>query len=191
MIKVLVLSILLFIGNISNGADPCRIIPFILDKEGGYFKEEDTYKGIMYDPTWKKYYGNTRERFLKMDENDWGWIFSHEFWLRMRGYDIEDQKVAESIADWAFNSGTTQVARSVDRILQLPNDGKFDETTISAINNAKPSWLWAEINKERIKFYVGLGDSKPSKYKKFVTGWNNRVVSLLIYQHYAPENICY
>lgn len=187
MKKFLITLLLLYSTYILSGADYCRVVPFILRAEGGYFKSEDTYKGVMYNPTWIKYFGYTRGRFLQMEENDWGYIFAHEFWEPMRGYDIEDQKVAESLADWAYNSGVTQVAKTTDRILGLPVDGKFDDATIKAINEAKAGWLWGEINKERIKFYIYLGDSKPEKYKKFVTGWNSRVINLLVFQYHAPE----
>lgn len=189
--RKLLLFLFLFLGlNTLYSADYCRIVPYILDKEGGYFKKEDTFKGIMYTPTWKKYFGDTRARFLKMDESDWGYIFSQEFWLKFRGYDIQDEKVAEVIADWSFNAGVTQVAKTVDKILGLSIDGQFDDATIKAINEAKPSWLWAELNKERIEFYVNLGYSNPNKYRKFVKGWNNRTISLIIYQYYAPDNSC-
>lgn len=190
MRKLLFLIYLLLSLNVRS-ADYCRVVKFVLEKEGGFFKDENTYKGIMYEPTWVQYFGKTYDRFLRMDDGDWAYIFARGYWEPIRGDEINDLKVAESIADWSFNAGITLTAKKVDKILGLPQDGKFDDATIKAINEAKPSWLWAEINKERVKFYVSLGWSNPSKYRKFVDGWNSRVISLIIFQHYAPENICY
>jgi lysozyme family protein len=190
MKRILAIVFLLITLQLKS-ADYCRVVQFLYSAEGGYFKAEDTYKGIMYNPTWITYFGeNQRERFLKMDESDWGYIFSQGYWKQIDGYNINDQKVAESIADWAFNAGISAVAKKVDKILGLPKDGKFDKATIDAINRTDSTWLWTEISKERAKFYIGLGDSNPSKYKKFVIGWVNRVINLLTFQATQEADFC-
>lgn len=183
--RYLILAILFLILSQSYCADCCRIIPLILKHEGGlaHLPEGTTNRGVIYEKTWVFYFGETYDRFLAMSDSDWGYIFKKGYWDKIKGDSIQNQEVAEILADWVWMSGTVTPTKKVQKILGIPQTGRFDSNTLSKVNRANGYWLWQEIAKERFKFIANLAVYQPTKFAQFVNGWLNRMTNIIFEQH--------
>ncbi|WP_299835493.1 glycosyl hydrolase 108 family protein [uncultured Tenacibaculum sp.] len=105
-------------------------------------------------------------------------IFKNEFWDRIKGDQIQSQKVAEIITDHAINAGVgaaakvTQMAlRSLGRNIKV--DHSIGNVTLNAINATSEKALFEKIAQERIKDYENMED-----FKSFGRIWTKRVYDL-------------
>lgn len=180
-----VIILLLSISLSARSADHCRIVPFIKRWEAGlaHLPEGTTNKGIIYETTWIYYFGKTYDRFLAMSDEDWGYIYKKGYWDKIKGDSIQSQEVAEILADWVWMSGTVTPTKKVQKVLGIPQTGRFDSFTLARVNKANGDWLWQEIAKERFKFIANLGIYQPTKFAQFVNGWLNRMTNM-IYEQY-------
>jgi lysozyme family protein len=173
-------------------ADYKKIIPFILQWEGGSGNDPDdaggyTVKGVTIG-TWKlKGYDNDHDGDIdaadlsKMTMEQWGMIFKYQFWNRVQGDSIKDQRMANMLVDWVWNSGSyaTKAAQTVLNKLgnNLVVDGVFGQKTVNALNSVSPVDFCKLYHETRILFYEGLAARKPTQ-KKFLKGWKNRANAL-------------
>lgn len=180
---ILLFSLFLLHNNLKS-ADYCRIVPWIKKWEAGlaHLPEGTTNRGVIYEKTWIYYFGNTYDRFLIMSDDDWGYIFKNGYWDRIKGDSIQNQEVAELLADWVWMSGTKTPTKKVQKVLGLPQTGTFDSKTLSKINKSNGRWLWEELVKERFKFITNLVADKPDNYRQFLNGWINRQTDMVFYQ---------
>lgn len=89
-------------------------------------------------------------------------FYREEFWMKMKGEWIKDQKVANQIYDFFVNAGKNAI-KVLQRELGVDADGIFGEKTLEAVNNAEN--LNARLLEKRIAYYKSL--NKP----KFEKGW--------------------
>jgi lysozyme family protein len=99
---------------------------------------------------------------------------------------INNQSVADILFDWFVNSGNASVSTTaketygIDEILNdkfhknIPRDGKYDPTTINAINSTNPVDLYNEVKNQRLQFYKAILAKDPTQ-KIFKDGWFNRI----------------
>lgn len=99
-------------------------------------------------------------------------FYREEFWNLIRGDEIIYQSVANSIFDFAVNSGVWKAVTSVQGILRLSKDGVFGAKTLNAVNN-KGEGFNHEICAERARFLRKVAE-KPGQ-AKFLVGWLRRV----------------
>lgn len=112
--------------------------------------------------------------------------FYQGLWDRNFFGKIANQDVANILFDWFVNSGSnafdTKPAETfgVQEILndrfgkRIAADGAMGPETVNAINSVDPSNLYAEIKKERQRFYDFLVRRDPTQ-QKFYDGWINRL----------------
>lgn len=174
-------------------ADYKKIIPFILKWEGGLSKNKDdvyaknpvpngtgyhTNKGITW-VVFSSYFGNTtatQERFMKMSSEDWGIIFKHLFWDAIKGDNIQSQKVADILVNWAWGSGVRIPSVQIQQIVGVTADGNIGPKTIAAINAMDEKDLVTKLKQKNISFYEVLTTNP--KYSMFRKGWFNRLNDL-------------
>lgn len=106
-------------------------------------------------------------------------LFKNEFWDKIRADEIQNQGVAEMIADHAINANPRVTTKMVQRTLnryfgtQLTVDGVVGTNTIVAINSVNQEKLLFRIGQERLEYYESLDD-----YKYFAKSWDSRVYTL-------------
>lgn len=106
-------------------------------------------------------------------------IFRTDYWNRVRG-DALPAGLDYAAADFAFNSGSGQAVKDLQRSLiaigAQPGaaDGKMGSKTLSAINDAFQSWGEDKVINaymdRRLTFMKGLSD-----WGTFKKGWTNRI----------------
>ena len=168
-------------------ADHKHIVPFILSAEGGYVnnssdKGGETNRGITYE-VWKKYFGDTHDRFMSMSQEDWGLIYYNEYWCKILGDKINSQRIADCIADWCFNSGRYYPEKDIQEVLNaqfgkhLTADGVPGRQTIDSINSCDEEIEYNAIIQRHID-YVNNIVKNDSSQKIFLQGWLNRIENL-------------
>lgn len=161
-------------------ADYRKLIPFILQFEGGYVNDPadsggPTNKGVTLN-TFRSVYGRAKtiNDLKHMTDNEWRHIFKSLYWDKCKADDIADQSIANLLVDWAYNSGTSLAIRHIQRIVGVNADGIMGNITLSAINRHSPLPLFVALKKDRIAFFNVTAQKNPRK-KKFLKGWLNRV----------------
>lgn len=170
-----------------------KIVPFILQAEGGYVDDKDdmggaTNKGVTWK-TWCSLFdaSTTHDRFMIMSAEDWTFIFKNLYWNQIMGDQINSQKVADVIVDWAYNSGRHTASVDIQDILihifgeHLDEDGVFGAATIKAINEQDADKLFDDIIQKRLDFYNQICISHPTN-QKFLQGWKNRITNLIKFE---------
>ena len=163
-------------------ADYRKLIPFILQFEGGYVNDPadsggPTNKGVTLN-TFRSVYGRAKtiNDLKHMTDNEWRHIFKSLYWDKCKADDIADQSIANLLVDWAYNSGTSLAIRHIQRIVGVNADGIMGNITLSAINKRSPLPLFGALKQDRIAFLNTTAQKNPRK-KKFLKGWLNRVNS--------------
>jgi lysozyme family protein len=180
-------------------ADAKKIVPFILKWEAGTSKNPNdtaanfpvpdgtgvhTNKGITWG-AWQAVNGGSLEsikRFYAMSENDWWPIFKFQYWDQIGGDNINSQRIADILANWAWASGTSVPVIAVQKVLGIKTDGIAGKKTVAAINASNEADTFNKLKAENIAFFQKLG--KLDKFKMFLKGWNNRLSDL--YKNYVP-----
>lgn len=162
-------------------ADFSKYAPKLLKFEGGYVNHPDdpggpTCKGVTL-ATYRAYCG--QEKTVKDLQNisfgTWEKIMKDLYWDRVKGDEIENQSLAEIIADWAVNSGLTGVMK-MQEVVGCKPDGIVGPITLSLINTSDAEQLFDRIWKARQQYYINIVKRNPKK-KVFMAGWMNRLNS--------------
>lgn len=96
------------------------------------------------------------------------------FWNKMNGDKIQDQKVANFIFDWFVNSGRTAL-KYIQRSIGIEDDGIVGAKTIETINN-HGSELVETLKMIRVDLVKNIVKNNPSQ-KMFLGGWLARINS--------------
>lgn len=161
-------------------------MPLVRDHEGGYAnvpgdRGGETYAGISrrFHPGWAGWAAVDAAKTLRWNEivpaaePHVGPFYELNYWRKVKGDQIEDQRVANFIFDWYVNSGTWAILH-VQRELGLHDDAIVGPKTIAAINAAGPA-LFDRLKAKRIAFLRNL--AKAPSQKKFLAGWLRRIES--------------
>jgi len=157
----------------------------VLQLEGGYVnhpmdKGGPTKYGVILS-TWKQYGydkdndGDIDAEDIKLlSEDDARYIAKKIFWDFFQSDSIHNQSIAEFIVDWGYNSGRTTVAKKVQKLVNVPEDGVIGTQTLNAINSTEQSTLFEALHVERINFLNNIVKNNP-RQAVFHEGWMNRV----------------
>lgn len=108
------------------------------------------------------------DKFYKCDE-----------WDTILGDQIENQSVANFLADWEVNAGETAAVQHAQRLLRVNPDGKMGPLTLEALNKTVGiigSSFFDELQQARIDFYMDIVKAHPAK-QKFLNTWVRRTNS--------------
>jgi lysozyme family protein len=116
------------------------------------------------------------EDIKKLSEDDAKYIAKKFFWDYFRADFILNESVAQFIVDWGYNSGRKTVAKIVQRLLGIDDDGIVGPQTLTALNCADQEKLFSKLIIERKVFLNNIIKRRPEKIV-FYDGWMNRVNS--------------
>lgn len=164
--------------------------PFLSSWEGGYTNNRndrggETYRGVTA-ATWAAYCKKQgiSTPLKKMTQAQWADIMRSGYWDAVRASDLRSQSVANQVADFAVNAGTSRAARTLQQAVNeathtatLKVDGVIGAKTIAAANALNPSTLYWTYRELRTAYYRDLAAKNP-KQKTFLNGWLRRVSAL-------------
>lgn len=165
----------------------------VLSHEGGYVNDPDdlggeTYKGIARNSngSWlgwkiidkykidKSFPGNLAsnvnlQQFVEK-------FYLESFWLPLKADQIQNQTSADSVFDFAVNSGLTTSVRLVQSIVGTKTDGVIGEQTLNKINSIDFGYFQAALTVAKMEYYMNIIRRRPTS-KKFLLGWISRSLS--------------
>lgn len=153
--------------------------PLLHRLEKGFVNDPDDNGGATMDgvtlATYRQFYGESKtvEDLKNITWNEWCHIMKAGYWDKCKADDIDDQCVAELIADWCVNSGLAGLRR-VQEIIGARPDGIAGPITLSLINSSDSQALFKRILLAREQWFRKIVQNNPSK-KKFLKGWLNRL----------------
>ena len=156
-----------------------KYAPKLLQLEGGFVNHPEDKGGItncgITLETFRSFLGQdkTVKDLQSMSYGTWCHIIKTGYWDKCKADKIENQSLAELIADWCVNSGTTAIRR-VQEIAGCKPDGIVGPITLSLINSSDPMSLHERIWNARHQHYINIVKRNPSQ-KVFMNGWMNRL----------------
>ena len=164
-------------------ANSSKLIPFILQWEGGFVNDPDdlggaTNKGITIGTfiEYKKRKGQkapTVDDLKNISDEEWHDVFKSLYWDKWKADEIENQSVANILVDWVWASGSHGIKRP-QRLLGVKADGIVGKRTIAAVNAMDAATLFKMIKDDRAKFIDEICKARP-KNEKYRKGWMNRI----------------
>jgi lysozyme family protein len=171
------------------------LIPVIFRWEGGYANDPrdrggETYKGVARNahPTWEGWKIVDAEKARmggKLPKNYFiqnpaldamvEGLAKRIYWDFFKADQIKSQEIAEIIVDWGWASGTVTAAKQVQRLLGVPDDGRFGEVTLKKLNAGNPEKMFNAIQQARIRFVENIVKNNPSQ-AVYLKGWKNRIL---------------
>lgn len=164
-------------------ANSSKLIPFILQWEGGFVNDPDdlggaTNKGITIG-TFAEYKKRKGQKAPTVDDlknisgADWHDVFKSLYWDRWKADEIKNQSVANILVDWVWASGSHGIKRP-QRLLGVKADGIVGKQTVAAVNAMDAATLFKMIKDDRAKFIDEICRARP-KNEKYRKGWMNRI----------------
>lgn len=165
----------------------------VLSHEGGYVNDPDdlggeTYKGIARNShsSWlgwviidqhknKPDFPHSLEANTKLQDSVEQFYFG-TFWKPLNAEQIQNQTSADSVFDFAVNSGLTTSARLVQSIVGAKIDGCVGEITLNKINSMDFGHFQAALTVAKMEYYMNIIRKRPTS-KKFLLGWISRSLS--------------
>jgi len=166
----------------------------LIKNEGGWTNDLDdsggeTFKGIArkYNELWLGWKiidgmkNNNKEKFLaNLRENKKldGLVedfYKVNYWNKIRAGEINNQKIAESIFDFAVNAGIKTSVSLAQKVIDASSDGIIGEKSIRKLNSFSESGFINNFALEKIKRYVSITE-KNKKNRKFFFGWIRRTL---------------
>ena len=103
-------------------------------------------------------------------------IYLENYWKKILGSSIKNQKVANEILDIVVNMGVKGGVKLVQQVVGSYVDGIFGPHTLEAVNSIDDEELFmCKLKMARIREYVDLCN-KESMYREYLRGWLNRVL---------------
>lgn len=145
-----------------------------LGHEGGYVNDPD-------DPGGETKYGISKRAYPDLDiaamtAPEARLIYKADYWYKIKGDEIDDQGVANTLFDAAVNIGVRPACRLAQKALGLDDDGIIGPVSMAVMNYADPSTFINAFAVERTRYYIGIVERRPTS-RKYLLGWIKRVVA--------------
>lgn len=101
------------------------------------------------------------------------YFYQNTEWHSIDGDQINNQSIANFIADWGVNAGMSVPIKHAQAILGVNIDGKIGLQTVTAINNADGASFYQQMKQARIKFYNDVILAHPED-RPFLNDWIDR-----------------
>lgn len=159
----------------------------MIANEGGYGNDPDdpggeTYKGIARKMH-SKWNGWTTVDLLKRQsgfpanldkdaelQQDVSNFYRTVFWDPLKGDQMNNQEVANSIFDFAVNAGLSTSASLAQMVIGAKADGVIGPQTIASLNAFDPEHFLAAFTVAKIARYVTIVKKRPTS-RKYFYGW--------------------
>ena len=106
-------------------------------------------------------------------------IYRRDWWDKIHADQLPGA-AAFQLWDFAVNAGITRAVISLQRAVEVADDGKLGPRTLAAVNAMPVPDVIARLNAERLDFYASL-----STWPTYGKGWARRVAGNL---RYAAED---
>ena len=164
-------------------ADMNKLVPIILNFEGGYVNDKadkggatnhgitiETFRLLGADNDGD---GDIDVRDLQMiTEDQWKKIF-RIYWNRWKADQINNQSIANILVDWVWASGKFGITIP-QRLLGLQTDGIVGKITLEAVNSADGKVFFDSIRQARLDYVNNIIYRNPM-WRKFEKGWKRRI----------------
>jgi lysozyme family protein len=142
--------------------------------EGGYVNHPDDPGGeTIYGITKAVARANGYDGPMKEMPLRWAYDIYKAKYAKPVWYDSIEAGKDFSILDYGINSGPSRPIRVAQAICRLPQTGKMDPTTVTAINACNPETFINTMNDERLVFMKSLKGG--AMWQTFGKGWGSRV----------------
>jgi lysozyme family protein len=165
----------------------------VLSHEGGYVNDPDdlggeTYKGIARNSHGSWYgwflidqYKNKPDFPCSLEANSKLQVsveqfYFDTFWKPLNAEQVQNQTSADSVFDFAVNSGLSTSARLVQSIVGTKIDGCIGEITLNKINSMDFGYFQSALTVAKMEYYMNIIRKRPTS-KKFLLGWISRSLS--------------
>lgn len=134
-----------------------------------------TYAGISrkFHPTWPGW------RFIDGGQTPPTDIvrsfYRTEFWDFIRGDQIKEQAIADSLYDFSINAGQNTAVKLAQVVLGVTPDGTVGPKTLEAINKEEVDYFRLSFGMAKITRYRDIV-VKDRTQVKWLVGWINRVI---------------
>ncbi len=157
----------------------------MIRNEGGYVNHTvegdrggQTYAGIArkFHPEWKGW--GLIDRNDMDNPNLTGMVFDFykdNFWDRIKGDDIANQRIAASIFDFAVNAGVKTAAKLAQLVVDTTPDGIIGNQSIAKLNAAEDELFVTKYALAKVARYTEIVKRDRSQIK-FLLGWLNRTL---------------
>ncbi len=105
-------------------------------------------------------------------------FYETNYWDKVRGDDINDQHIAESIFDFAVNAGPVTSAKLAQLTVNAEPDGVIGPATLQKINADDPRAFLSLFALHKIRRYMKICEQRPDS-KKFFYGWVRRTLEVI------------
>lgn len=100
-------------------------------------------------------------------------FYLHEFWLPLQADQIQNQTTADSIFDFAVNSGIKKSVQLTQFIVGVKADGIIGVQSLKKLNSMDFGYFQPAFTVAKIFHYVDLIQKRPEN-KKYLLGWITR-----------------
>jgi len=124
---------------------------------------------------WRSFFKAVNKTFYASEElmQEVREFYLREFWHKVKGDDITDQTVANSIFNFSVNAGIRTGSKIAQRACDATADGVIGNKTVGSINNTVPETFTLRFTIAKIAFYRNLC-SKNKKLRKYLYTWVSR-----------------
>jgi lysozyme family protein len=102
-------------------------------------------------------------------------FYKTEFWDRLRGDEIANQTIAESVFNFGVNTGMGVAVKLAQLIVGATPDGAVGNVTLQKFNNAEPESFKKAYALAKITRYADICNKNRTQ-SKFLLGWINRTL---------------
>jgi lysozyme family protein len=102
-------------------------------------------------------------------------FYKVEFWDRIRGDEIANQVVAESVFNFGVNTGMGVAVKLAQLIVGATPDGAVGNVTLQKFNNVESESFRKSYALAKITRYADICNKNRSQ-SKFLLGWLNRTL---------------
>jgi lysozyme family protein len=173
-------------------ADFNKALEEVLKNEGQYSNDPDdpggeTYKGIARNRN-SEWQGWIRIDLLRIESGfpdnlltdtnlDYlvRSLYQVHYWHKIQGDQIKEQRIGETIFDFAVNAGVITTARLVQLVSGAVIDGVIGEKTITKLNEMDSDLFISQFALSKLARYISICKKRP-KSRKYFYGWCRRIL---------------
>ncbi|GAB1415440.1 glycosyl hydrolase 108 family protein [Paludibacter sp.] len=83
-------------------------------------------------------------------------FYHANFWMSLKAGSIENQSIADSVFDFAVNTGINASIRIVQSITGAKIDGIVGQKTLKVLNAVEPDYFLMVFTLTKIKYYISI-----------------------------------
>lgn len=103
-------------------------------------------------------------------------FYKQEFWDKMRGDEIREQEIANSIFNFGVNAGMGMAVKLAQLVVGATPDGGIGSKTIELLNQQNPTDFRKSYALTKIARYAEICNKNRTQ-SKFLLGWLNRTLA--------------